>query len=182
MKIFTLLFSLFFLVCACNNKNSEITGANKELTLNNQSVSTKSLSQKTNTVVSNPDNDLGVGPIKQKIDLKAINTEMADQGKEIFQSKCSACHRIFEKYVGPALADVTKRRSPEWIMNMVLNPVEMTQVNPIAQSLLAEYLTQMTFQNVTEQEVRKILEYFRQSDFEIEAKRKAEIEVKSKLK
>lgn len=177
MKNFALLFSVFFLVCACSSKNSKVVSTNKERALNNQPVSAKLPSQKTNTA-----NDLGVGPIKQKIELKAINIEMADQGKEIFQSKCSACHKISEKYVGPKLADVTKRRSPEWIMNMILNPVEMTQVDPIAQSLLAEYLTQMTFQNVTEQEVRKILEYFRQSDFEIEIKRKAEIEAKNRLK
>jgi hypothetical protein len=49
-------------------------------------------------------------------------------------------------------------------MNMVLNPVEMTQKDPTAQELLATYLTQMTFQNVSEEDARAILEYFRQLD------------------
>jgi hypothetical protein len=69
-----------------------------------------------------------------------------------------------EKVVGPALGGVTKRRTPEWIMNMILNPEEMTKQDPTAQALLAEHLTQMTFQNVTEKEARAILEYFRKTD------------------
>jgi hypothetical protein len=66
--------------------------------------------------------------------------------------------------VGPPLAGVTERRSPEWIMNMILNPVEMTQKDPAAMELYATYLVQMTFQNVSQDETREILEYFRQMD------------------
>jgi hypothetical protein len=46
-------------------------------------------------------------------------------------------------------------------MNMILNPLEMTQKDQVAQDLFAEYLVQMTFQNVDEAEARKLLEYFR---------------------
>ncbi|MEO0169795.1 MAG: cytochrome c, partial [candidate division WOR-3 bacterium] len=84
--------------------------------------------------------------------------------EEIFKTKCSACHKLDERYVGPALKGVTKRRTPEWIMNMILNPEEMTKNDPIAKKLLEEYLTQMTFQNVSEDEARAILEYFRLVD------------------
>ncbi|EKD41544.1 MAG: cytochrome c [uncultured bacterium] len=71
-----------------------------------------------------------------------------------------------ERYVGPNLVGVTTRRKPEWVMNMILNPVEMTQKDPVANDLLATYLTQMTFQNVTQDEVRLIYEFFRQNDAE----------------
>ncbi len=105
----------------------------------------------------------GIGPVSS-VTLGTLDSQKAAQGQQIFQSKCSACHKIDEKYVGPALKGVTQRRTPEWIMNMVLNPEEMTQKDPVAQDLLATYLTQMTFQNVTQDEVRNILEYFRQLD------------------
>ncbi|MDZ4728270.1 MAG: c-type cytochrome [Leptospira sp.] len=105
----------------------------------------------------------GIGPITS-VSLGEINPEMANKGKGHFEAKCSACHKFDEKVVGPGLQDITLRRTPEWIMNMILNPVEMTQKDPIAKGLLEEHLTQMTFQNIQESEAREILEYFRKMD------------------
>ncbi|MBE7412402.1 MAG: cytochrome c [Leptospiraceae bacterium] len=105
----------------------------------------------------------GIGPVS-KVDLGALDAKRAGKGKTEFESKCSACHKIDEKVVGPAIKGITTRRTPEWIMNMILNPVEMTQKDPIAKELLEEHLTQMTFQNVSQDEARDMLEYFRQVD------------------
>ncbi len=105
----------------------------------------------------------GIGPIKE-VKLGPIDKALVEKGKKIFEEKCSACHKIEEKYVGPPIKGVTKRRTPEWIMNMILNPVEMTQKDSVAKQLLAEYLTQMTYQNVSEEDTRAILEYFRSID------------------
>ena len=109
---------------------------------------------------ADPMKDLGIGPIKS-ITLGEIDEAMAAEGKEVFKTKCSACHKISKRFVGPGLAGVTERRSPEWIMNMILNPEEMVKKNPIAIKLLAEYLAPMANQNLTETEARQILEYFR---------------------
>ncbi|EQA46720.1 cytochrome C [Leptospira broomii serovar Hurstbridge str. 5399] len=105
----------------------------------------------------------GIGPVSS-VTLGPIDESMVQKGKKQFETKCSACHKFEEKVVGPALKGVTERRTPEWIMNMILNPTEMTQKDPVAMGLLAEHLTQMTFQNVKESEAREILEYFRKSD------------------
>ena len=108
--------------------------------------------------------DLGVGPVKH-VDLGVIDANKAQIGKDLFEAKCTSCHKWQEeKYVGPGLKGVTKRREPEWIMNQMLNPTEMTASDPIAKELLATYLTQMTNQNLTEDQARNILEYFRQQD------------------
>ena len=48
----------------------------------------------------------GVGPIKE-LKLDAINSDLAAKGKSVFTAKCSACHKIEERYVGPGLKDVT---------------------------------------------------------------------------
>jgi len=110
------------------------------------------------------ESDKGVGPVTE-IKLSAdIDAAMVEKGKGIFETKCSACHKWEEKYVGPALKGVTKRREPEWILNMILNPQEMTQKNPTAKALFEEILIQMTPQNLTEQEARTVLEYFRKLD------------------
>jgi mono/diheme cytochrome c family protein len=110
------------------------------------------------------ENSFGVGPIQTKIELGAIDNGLAQKGEKLFNEKCTACHKIEERYVGPALKGVTKRRGPEWIMNMILDPMKMTQEDPQAKELLAEYLTQMTNQNVSQEDARAILEYFRKID------------------
>lgn len=106
----------------------------------------------------------GIGPVKEVKLEEVIDSAMADKGKAHFDTKCSACHKFGERYVGPDLKGVTERRTPEWIMNMILNPVEMTQKDEQAKELLGEYLTQMSFQNVTEEEARQMLEFFRLTD------------------
>lgn len=104
----------------------------------------------------------GIGPIKEKMNIPStIDKIMAESGKKIFEEKCTQCHKLDERYTGPALRDVTKRRTPEYIMNMILNPQEMTQKHPEAKKLLGEFATQMTFQNVSQEDARKILEYLR---------------------
>ena len=111
-------------------------------------------------VVSDPKTDKGVGPITS-ITLGEIDPALAEQGKVLFASKCSACHKIDKRFVGPALKGVIDRRTPEWIMNMILNPDKMVVENEEAKKLLSEYLSPMANQSLKEEEARAILEYFR---------------------
>ena len=103
----------------------------------------------------------GIGPIKQKIELKAIDPILVKQGQGIFETKCAACHKLDERYVGPAQRDVFKRRSPEYILNFMLNPEENYKKHPEAKKLLGEYLTQMPNQNLTIDEAKAMLDFFR---------------------
>ena len=114
--------------------------------------------------IANADSGLGVGPIKSlKLDSK-IDAKMVELGKKTFKMKCSQCHKIDKKYTGPQLLAVTKRRKPEWIMNMILNPLEMTAKDPTAKAMKAKLLTQMANQNIGEVNARAILEFFRDND------------------
>jgi len=103
----------------------------------------------------------GIGPIKQKIDLGPIDPALVKKGQEIFDTKCASCHKLDEKYVGPPQRDVYKRRSPEFILNFMLNPEENYKKHPEAKKLLGEYLTQMPNQNLTIDEAKAMLDYFR---------------------
>ncbi|MDR3694780.1 cytochrome c [Mucilaginibacter sp.] len=106
----------------------------------------------------------GVGRFTS-VQVGAIDPAMADKGQVVFAAKCAACHKTTDqKVVGPGLLGVTKRRTPEWIMNQITNPAEMEQKDPVGKALLAKHLTQMTFQNVTDDETRQILEYLRKND------------------
>lgn len=112
---------------------------------------------------SSKDEELGIGPVSE-VKLVSIDKNLVAKGEQLFTAKCSACHKISERLVGPPLKGVTQRRKPEWIMNMILNPQQMTQENPTAKELFATYLVQMTFQDVTQDDARAILEFFRSND------------------
>ncbi|NQV41584.1 MAG: c-type cytochrome [Candidatus Marinimicrobia bacterium] len=102
----------------------------------------------------------GIGPIGA-LTLGPMDDALATKGAEVFELKCVACHKINERLVGPPLAGVTIKRSPAFIMNMILNPDEMVKKHPEVRTMLAEFYVPMTFQNVTEDDARAILEYLR---------------------
>jgi len=102
----------------------------------------------------------GIGPVSQ-LDLGDIDPQLVATGEAAFTMKCSACHKMSERYVGPALGTVVDKRAPEYIMNMMLNPAEMVERHPEARAMLAQFMTPMPNQNLTQEEARAILEYLR---------------------
>lgn len=117
--------------------------------------------EETGTVGQGKPTNKGIGPVKELKLPDTIDEELAKKGKGIFDSKCTSCHKFQDKYVGPALSGIMNRRTPEWIANMIMNPVEMTQSDPDASALLAELLIPMANQNVSLEETKSIIEYFR---------------------
>jgi len=104
----------------------------------------------------------GVGPIKSVEFGAEIDQAMADRGKGKFESICVACHMIDQRMIGPALKGVYDRRSPEWVMNMILNPDGMLKEDPIAKALLKEYNNAiMLNQNLSEEDARDVAEFLR---------------------
>lgn len=105
--------------------------------------------------------NVGVGPIQSYELTETIDAELAGKGKALFQEKCTACHKENEKVLGPPPVGILERRNPVWVLNMILNPEEMLEKDPIAIKLLEEYKTPMLNQNLTEEDAKAILEYFR---------------------
>ncbi len=104
----------------------------------------------------------GVGPIKNLVLPTEIDQAMAAKGMEVYKTKCMACHKPDKKFIGPAPKDILLRRTPEWIMNMILDPEDMIKKDPLAKALLIEFNgSPMANQNLTEEEARQVLEYFR---------------------
>ena len=103
----------------------------------------------------------GIGPITS-LELTAINPELVEQGSDIYATKCAMCHKFDGRYVGPSMEGLLDRRTPEFVMNMMLNPTEMVEKHPEVKKMLAEFLTPMPNQNLTEADARAVLEYIRQ--------------------
>lgn len=106
--------------------------------------------------------DKGVGQITS-IELdEELNQEWVTEGKTIFEKNCTACHKLDKRFIGPSPAGILKRRSPEWIMNMILDPQLMTEQDRCAKDLLIEFNgAAMANQNLSVEETRSILEFFR---------------------
>src|SRR4029453_13817259 len=96
-----------------------------------------------------------------------LNTEWVAGGKNIYELKCQSCHRLTEeKLVGPGWKDVTKRRKPVWIMNMITNVDMMLESDAEAQKLLEQYMVRMPNQNLSKDQARQVLEFMRSNDGE----------------
>jgi len=104
----------------------------------------------------------GVGPIKSVNLSDEIDQDMASHGAEVYKKLCTACHRPEKKFIGPAPKGILERRSPEWVMNIMLDPEGMVKNDPLAKELLIEFNgSPMANQNLSEEDARAVLEYFR---------------------
>jgi mono/diheme cytochrome c family protein len=160
-----LAFVVIALLVSCGGEDKK-TQSNKTKTVKKAAVkkapTTKKATKKvaTNNDIIDLDNK-GLGPIKS-VTLGAIDQSMVDSGKKLFKTKCSSCHKTTKKFIGPNPTGILERRSPEWVMNMIMNPAEMVKNDPVAKQLFIKYNgSPMANQNLTKDETRAVLEYFR---------------------
>jgi mono/diheme cytochrome c family protein len=150
LKAFSFFLLLFFAACSSEKSGSPSGDASK--------------SKPKSMLAEEPDpmSSKGIGPVTA-VELGAsIDQAMADKGKAIYEKMCTACHKSTEKFIGPAPKGILDRRSPEWVMNMILNPEQMVKEDPIAKKLLIEFNgSPMANQHLTQEEARAVLEYFR---------------------
>lgn len=113
-------------------------------------------------IQSNPQNmDKGIGPVKN-VELGPINKKMVDEGKKIYIAKCIVCHELDQKKIGPPLRNITKERTPEYFINLLLNPEKMLKENSIMKGLLKKYNNiPMPNPNLNQTQSRSVLEYMR---------------------
>ena len=159
LKILTLVLTLIVLSCGGGGEEKKETSKVK---LKKQTTEKKAEVKKTKASETIDLTNKGVGPIKSITIPAEIDQTMAAKGKDVFDKMCTACHRAGKKFIGPAPNGVTERRTPEWIMNMILDPEGMTKNDPLAKDLLIEFNgSPMANQHLTEEDARAVLEYFR---------------------
>ncbi|CAI9430423.1 Cytochrome c, mono- and diheme variants [Candidatus Ornithobacterium hominis] len=159
MKKTYLLVAMSLMVLSCGKKEAS---PEQEVGTNAPRVEVEAPAEETAAVSDDPMQNKGIGPVSSVEIPAEIDQDMAAKGKATFETKCTACHKPDVKFIGPAPKGILERRSPEWVMNMILNPEEMIQKDPIAKQLLAEANgAPMANQNLTEEEARQVLEYFR---------------------
>lgn len=154
MKRIAFLMTMSVLIIACGGGNSNDTSVDPYAT------STTPSSQ-------NPtyDPNRGEGKFTQIELSEKLDAEMAKSGEKIYNVKCGSCHKLSaERLVGPGWAGVTKRHTPEWIMNFATNTDAMIDKDPEVQAQLEICLVRMPNQNIADDEARGILEFMRKND------------------
>ena len=105
--------------------------------------------------------DKGIGPF-QNVTLAPLDKEKAKKGMAVFNAKCMVCHDLDANKVGPPIRNSVKTYTPEFIMNMIVNPTEMQKSNATTKELLKKYNNvPMTDQKISKEEALIIFEYLR---------------------
>lgn len=148
MKFFTLLLLLAAMGCSSSPSTPSAGGGAKPKSMVAEEA--------------DPMENKGIGPVSSLEMSATVDQAIADKGKAVYEKMCMACHKPTEKFIGPAPKGILERRSPEWVMNMILNPEQMIKEDPIAKKLLMEFNgSPMANQHLTQEEARQVLEYFR---------------------
>lgn len=151
-KYAVLLLGLGILLSACGGNS-------------NQNTDTNSGNAASSTTAAPASDGKGLGQIKSVTLNNPLKPDMVARGQAIYDMKCAACHKLDDmRVVGPGWKGVTKRRKPEWIMNMITNVEIMLDKDPDAQALLEECLTRMPNQNVSIGDARDIVEFMYSND------------------
>ncbi|EGV44005.2 cytochrome c [Bizionia argentinensis JUB59] len=160
LKLMTVLFAMALISCGGKEEKKKET-----FSYDKKEPKTETTTKKEEALPPSKQVDLtnkGVGPIKSLTLDANIDQAMVIKGEEVFSKMCTACHRTDKKFIGPAPTGILERRTPEWVMNMILNPEQMVKEDPLAKELLMEFNgSPMANQNLTEVEARAVLEYFR---------------------
>jgi mono/diheme cytochrome c family protein len=48
-----------------------------------------------------------------------VDADRQAEGRKLFKSLCSSCHKLDKKFVGPALANVVERREADWLNSWI---------------------------------------------------------------
>ncbi len=86
----------------------------------------------------------------------------AENGKTLFNANCASCHKLDKKAIGPALGDVTERRSVEWLQKWIVNNAELRASGDAeALEVFNEYNGSImpAFPGLSESDVMDILAY-----------------------
>lgn len=88
-------------------------------------------------------------------------------GKTVFNANCKQCHKLDQKYTGPALRGITERQTIEWAKRFILNSQEViASGDDYANDLYAEYNNTVMPSHLflTDDDLNNLLSYIEYGD------------------
>ena len=94
----------------------------------------------------------------------AAHAQTAAEGATLYKQKCTSCHALDKKVVGPALMGVSDRHKEEWLIKWINNaPAMIASGDKEAATLFAEYkpMVMSAFPELTPDNIKGILAYIK---------------------
>ena len=155
MKKLLILSALVFFIAACAGSGDG----------NNADTTSQSTTETTEDGNPSYDPNRGEGKFTNVEVSPNLDAAMAEKGEKVADLKCTSCHKMTdERLVGPGWAGVTKRHTPEWIMNFMTNTDAMIDKDPKVQAMLEICMVRMPNQNLSDDDARNVYEYMRKVD------------------
>jgi cytochrome c oxidase subunit 2 len=106
--------------------------------------------------------------IQKSITGSPVSEEKVKAGMELFKGKCSACHTLDAKLIGPALGDVSKRRTHQWLLKWVKNNKKFRENEKDADAIkiFEEYngSVMTAFEDLSDDQINTIIMYTENGD------------------
>ena len=111
----------------------------------------------------------------QAIIILSINNpllakDITEQGRNIFKTRCAACHKIGSVFTGPDLTDVDKRRSVDWIIHFVQSSQTVIKKgDKDATALFAKFnkIQMPDHPDLKEADIKNIVEYIKDESINV---------------
>src|ERR1019366_1196563 len=87
-----------------------------------------------------------------------------DEGKNIFIARCIGCHKIDKDFAGPALANVDKRHTIDWIIKFVhSSQTVIKNRDTSAVALFSKFNRKIMpdHADLTDQDIKNVVEYIK---------------------
>ncbi|UIR55253.1 c-type cytochrome [Sphingobacterium sp. SRCM116780] len=101
--------------------------------------------------------------------VTTLHAQDVKEGEKIFKSKCTSCHAIGRKVVGPALKGVTDKQSEEWLIKWVKNSQAfIASGDKDAVAIFEEYNKSVmtSFTDLSDDQVKSVLAYIKAESVE----------------
>jgi cytochrome c551/c552 len=93
-----------------------------------------------------------------------------DEGKNIFTTRCMACHKIDKDFAGPALANVDQRHTTDWIIKFVHSSQTVIKSGDMpAVALFSKFngTIMPDHPDLTNDNIKSILEYIKEESTKV---------------
>ncbi|HXI00975.1 MAG TPA: cytochrome c3 family protein [Sphingobacteriaceae bacterium] len=96
------------------------------------------------------------------VSISSVQAQDAGAGAAIFKQKCTSCHQLDRKSIGPALSGVTERHDEAWLVKWIKNSQSMVAAgDPAAVKIYNEFnkVAMPAFPELAESDIKNILAY-----------------------
>ncbi|MEN5087255.1 c-type cytochrome [Sphingobacterium faecium] len=96
--------------------------------------------------------------------VATLHAQDVKEGEKIFKAKCTSCHKVDRKVVGPALKGITETKSEEWLIKWIKNSQALiASGDKDAIAIFEEYNKSVmtSFTDLSDDQIKSVLAYIK---------------------